>query len=381
MAVALEQLISSPVISDVISRIKTPLSRFQDFYGLGIGGRFTNPIGGREFGWDIFDKTRKIATGRPFGTGPSSVSPRPVGNVMARPHRSHEKVSLLHDRLFRTRPLGGGIAEVDVRGQRYVTQQAEALAQRFRNAREFMVSRMFRGSFQLAFVGEDWIPVDTGGQFTVNYQLPADHTGAIDRDPTGGTNNIIGTATNLWNDAAAPIHDDLLELNDFSEAESGWPISHAWVGSPLWAKILNNTQVKGLAGTSNTPFSMYERTNVMSAEGIGDTGFTAILRGIPWLTWHIYDGGLEVNGTYTKFIPNNNAIFTPEPSSSWCEMLEGSEWVKENVMDPGSEKTGFSTWTTHAIDPASIELKALDICLPALYVPKAIFYATVSTGL
>lgn len=367
MAVALDSLLSSPVIADVISRIKTPMSRFQDFYGLGIGGRFTNPIGGKEFGWDIFDKTRNIATGRPFGTGPANVAPRPIGNVMARPHRTHEKVVLLHDRLFHTRPLGGGIGEVDVRGQKYIQQQLEALIQRFRNAREFMVSRMFRGTFMLKFNGEDWIPVDTGGQMTVDFQVPANHKTDV---------NIGGAIFAAdWQSAAAPIHTDLLQLNSVSESEYGFPINHAWVGSSLWGAILANTQVKDLAGTSNTPFATYERVESDA------TDFRAMLRGIPWITWHIYDGGLNVDGTFTKFIPANNAIFTPEPSSSWLEMLEGSEFVKENVMDAGSVKTGFNTWTTHAIDPASVELKALDIALPALYVPKAIYYATVSTGL
>jgi hypothetical protein len=256
------------------------------------------------------------------------------------------------------------MGEVDVRGQKYVTQQIEALVQRFRNAREFMISRMFRGSFSLKFNGDDWVPVDSGGQMSVDFQVPATHK-----------NNVNGIFPANWENAAALIHEDLLQLNAFSEEEYGFPVTQAWIGSALWNKIISNTEIKGLAGSSNQPFAVYDRVESDA------TDFRAILRGVPWITWHIYDGGLNVGGTYTKFIPPNNAIFTPDPSSSWVEMLEGSEFVKENVMDGGSEKVGFSTWTTHAIDPASIELKALDICLPALYVPKAIYYATVSTGL
>lgn len=367
--VTLDNLLSSPVITKVISQIKTPLSRFQDFYGMGIGGRFTNPVGGRTFGWDIFDNVRDIATGRPFGTGPANVAPRRVDHVPASPYRAHEQVALLEDRLYRTRPLGGGVAEIDVRGSRYVNEQAAKLAQRFKNNREFMVSRMFRGRFGLKFLGEDWVPVDsaiapTGAHIEIDYRVPALNKG-----------NVNGIFAANWENAAALIHEDLLQLNAYSEEITGWPVTNAWITGTLWNKILANTEVKALAGTSNTPFASYERVNT------DRTDFQAQLRGIPWITWHIYDGGLNVNGTFTKFIENNAAIFTPEPSSDWCEMLEGSEIVKENVMDGGSERYGFTAWTTDAIDPASKQLKALDICLPALYVPRAIFYATVATGL
>lgn len=367
MAVTLEQLLNHITIIKAISRIKTPMSRFQDFYGLGIGGRNVQQVGGKNFSWDIFDKNRDIATGRPSGTGPATVSPQPVGNVTARAYRAHEKIPLLHERIFRNRPVGGALGTVDTRGVQYITSQERHLAQRFKNNREFMVSRMFRGSgFQVKIDGDNQIPVDSGGHFTVDFKVPAANIGTVNSTFAGN-----------WTDATNAVpHDELLKLNGYSEELSGYPIKHAWINSATWGNILKLNQVRDLAGTSNMPFARYERVTDTSEEGIQDTGFTAQLRGIPWITWHIYDAGLKVDGVYTKFIPNGRAIFTPEPSSAWLEMYEGSELIKRNVMDSGSEVFGFAAWTTDVIDPAAIDLKALDICLPALYLPNAIFYAT-----
>lgn len=366
--VTLEQLLNTTTIVRAISRIKTPMSRFQDFYGLGIGGPNTQQIGGKQFSWDIFDRTRSIAAGRAPGTGPAVTSPQIVGNVTARAYRAHEKINLLHERIFRNRPVGGSLGTIDSRGVRYITSQQRYLAQRFKNNREFMVSRMFRGAFQVKIDGDSHTPVDSGGHFNVNFRIPATNVGTVNGIFAGNW-NVPGTAV---------PSDEILNLNAYSEELTGYPIAHAWINSTTFKQLLANDQLRELAGTANVVFSQYERTGMTNEDGIQDSGFTAVFRGIPWLTWHVYDGVLTVDGVSSKFIPDGRAIFTPEPDSAWVEMYEGSEMIKRNVMDGGSEVYGFSAWTTDVIDPAAIELKALDVCLPALYLPSAVFYATVA---
>ena len=52
--------------------------------------------------------------------------------------------------------------------------------------------------------------------------------------------------------------------------------------------------------------------------------------------------------------------------------------MKENIMDNGKQVYGFHSWSTNTIDPAGVELKMIDNCLPVLYVPKSIAYGTVA---
>lgn len=370
--VALHQLLGTMTVTRAISRIKTPMSRLQTFMGMQPGGPANVDQGGDKFGYDIFDKTRAIAMGRPPGTGPATRAPKSIGHVTVSAYRAHEQILLQEAQIFRTRPIGGQWGDVDVRGQRYVTKQEEYLSQLFRNHREFMVSRMLLGGFQILIQGDNWIPVDSGGTFSVSYQVPA--TNLTKLNMTGG-GDIIGAS---WaTTASTDIPGNLLQINAAFEQQHGRPLRHLWCNSVVYAAMLKNAALISLAGSANTVFSTYEPTGITSDEGIQDTGFTAVFRGVPWLTVHVYDGGLDVNGTYTKFFDDTHALFLPDPSPDWAEWYNGSEIVAENVADPGSERFGLSAWTTRTIDPAGFQMKALDVGIPVLYVPKCIAYGSV----
>ena len=141
--------------------------------------------------------------------------------------------------------------------------------------------------------------------------------------------------------------------------------------------VMNNTALQGLAGTANRVFNSFEPTGLSAPDGIEDTGFTVVFEGIPWLTFHVYDGGLDVNGTFTKFIDDTAAVFTPDPTSDWTEFYNGSEIVKENVLSPGDERFGLQAWTESTTQPAGFEMLALDVGIPVLFVPTVPAYLTV----
>lgn len=373
-AVSLNQLLSAPQVTRVISRIKTPLSRISTVFGMGPGGSNTNAIGGHFAGYDIFDKTRTIAKGRAPGTGPATIAPQPIGHVSATLYRSHEKMFLLEERIFRTRPLGANWGTVDSRGQSYITKQEEHMAQRFKNSREFMISRLFRGSFQLLNNGDDWIPVDSGGTFTIDYQL-TQTSSAVPGLTIGSFSNIIDVA---WTDLTANIHRQCMKINAGFEEVHGRPLRHIWCNSTTIEPLFRNVGLINMGGTANTVFNEYGPDGEVGPDGVASTGFTVVFKGIPWVTFHVYDGGLDVNGTYTKFLPDGYAAFHPEVNSDWVEMAEGSEIVAENVTDPGSERFGLAAWTERCTQPAGFELLGVDNCLPLLYIPKCIAYANVS---
>lgn len=377
--ITLQQLMQTPVITKVVSRIKTPLSLFQNFFGMSPGGAASQNVSGRHLGWDIFDKTRLIAEGRAPGTGPATVQRKSVGHVSAVAYRAHEKITLLHEEIFRTRPLGQQFGVVDLNGQNYINNQIGYLTQRFRNSREFMISRMLRGGFGVLQTGESWVPVEKGaGTFDVDYNIPSTHLSKLDM---GTGSDIIGTS---WDNAAAPIIGDVLAVNKAFERLHGRPLRHIFINSTMFANLLANTELKNVGGTAYRIFDSLSARQMKSEEGIPDSGFDVVFRGLPLQTFHVYDGVLNVNqntdsdtvANTSLFIPDNNAIFLPEPSNDWVGWINASEYVKENVMDAGRQVFGFHSWSTNTIDPAGIELKMLDNGLPVLYVPKCVAYGT-----
>ena len=378
--ITIQQLMQTPVITRVVSRIRTPLSLFQNFFGMAPGQAASSNVSGRHLGWDIFDKTRLIAEGRAPGTGPATVQRKSVGHVSAVAYRAHEKITMLHEEIFRTRPLGQQFGVVDLNGQSYVNQQISYLTQRFRNSREFMISRMLRGGFGVLQSGESWIPVEKGaGTFDVDYNLPATHLTQLDM---GTGSDIIGTT---WLSAGADVVGDVLAINKAFERLHGRALRHIWINSTLFGSLLSNTGLQAVGGTAYRIFDSLSARQMKSEEGIPDTGFDVVFRALPLQTFHVYDGVLNVNqltdsdttANTSLFIPDENAIFMPEPSNDWVGWINASEYVKENVMDAGNQVFGFHSWTTNVIDPAGVELKMLDNGLPVLYVPKCIAYGTV----
>lgn len=367
--VSFEQLTQSEHITRVISQIRTPRSKFSNFYGLGIGGPNVQSPGGPEIGWDTFNESRQMARGRPVGMGPGTARLNPTGHVSATVYRSHEKSKILQSRLFRTRQLGtSGFqgATLDSRGQSHLTQQEKALGQRFKNSREFMAAKMFQGGFDIKSQGEDWLPVSSGsGDIPIDFQIPAGNKTQLDML---GAGDIISLT---WANAAALVMDDLIDINAAFENLHGWPLQHVWLNSVTFKPLTSNTQLTTAAGTANVFFDRFIN------EEAGFPDLQVVFKAIPWVVFHIYDAVLEEVDTKTKIIPDNTAIFTPSPDAEWLEWQEGSEIVAENRQDMGTERFGFWSWMERITQPAAWELIGVDNGLPALYVPTAVAFGTV----
>lgn len=401
--ITVPQILRAPVISRVISRIRTPQQAFQRWLGVLPGGPNVNQVGGQYTGWDIFDNVRTIAPGRDFDSGPATIALDKIGHVQATMWRGHVKKHLQEAQVFRTRPLGGQWGQVDNRGERYVTRQEQTLAQQIYNAREFMISRMFRGLFYMRPSGDDFVLSDTStNAVTVDYQVPSGNKGAcIMLGPDGGfaipnvtgiiTNNKLfdtDTANSSWSViASAPILLQMHLLNAAMEHQHGMPLRHVWLNSQTWVNVVNNTGLRNAAGSANTVWQDYRIAPGYADPGrpdriVGNTAFDIVLRPLPWLTWHVYDGGLKVdNGSgtlaYTKFLPDGRAIFAPDPSPEWFELQEGSELVRENVVSQSTERFGIAAWTELTTQPSGFDMILVDNVLPALLIPKSVVYGTV----
>ena len=248
--ITIQQLMQTPVITRVVSRIKTPMTLFQSFFKMLPGQAATQNVSGRYLGWDIFDKTRLIAEGRAPGTGPSTVQRKAVGHVSAVAFRSFEKINILHEEIFRTRPLGQQFGTVDVNGQNYVNRQLEYMTQRFRNSREFIISRMLRGGFGVKQVGETWVPVEKGaGTFDIDYGVPSEHLNQLD---LGTGSNVIDAG---WQTASTNVVKQILNVNRAYERLHGRPLRHIWINSSTFEMLLNNTSLQNVAGTAYRIFA------------------------------------------------------------------------------------------------------------------------------
>lgn len=363
-----DELFHYLTIEGIVSNVARETSRFQDFYGLGIGGPNEQQVGGKSTAWDIFDYTRTVSRGRATGAGPTQIKPQKVGTKAAVMYRTFEYILLDYEMIYRKRGLGMSMGTIDTMGQKYVAKQIAYLGQRAKNHRELMISEMFKGGFDLSVTGDDLVPVALGsGSVSIDYGLPA-------ANKTTVNSNLAG---NWQTTASADVLGELLKLNKYSAQTTRFPISHCWVNGTAAGYILKNAGVQAAGGTANQVFLNLDTGGVLNEAGQKTNYLTFTLRGYPLVTFHVYDDGwVDDSGTFNAYIPNGKAIFTPDPSPLWLEYRVGSEPIKENVVAGVRESRGTDFWVTEQMDPAAVSLKNLSIGLPTPYVYNW-FYGTI----
>lgn len=371
--ISTREMLASPVVTRVIRTLATPDSYFQNFFGLGPDSSNIQDISGHDCSWDIFETTRSLALYRAPGTGPAARQPYPIGNVRCTIPRAHMKLPLLDEQIFRLRRLGQGPDQVDRQGQSYVLRQQTNMSQEFKNSREFLIRCLLKGTMGLLLSGDGWIPVAGGsGTFDVDFQVPAGNKNQLDML---GAGDIIGTT---WSNAAADIPTDCIQVNTAFKQLHGRPLRHAFISSSTFqAYVMTNTAVKAAAGTANRVWQSWGPSRYVNSDGQRDAGFEVVLNALPWLTWHLYDSVLTVNGTSTQLVTDNHVHFLPDPDPSWIGGFHGSEIVRENKLSSGEERFGMQAWSEAVTQPSGFELIGVDNFMPALYVPKCVTDSTV----
>jgi hypothetical protein len=369
MTVATSQLLAPKTIQKAISQLDLPGTSLQTLFGWGLGGSNVASQGGRNFSYDVFNIARSIATGRVPMQTLAVTKPQSVGSVSATFPRAAEKIQLFDEELLNRRPLGGPNAGVD-RGEQFVTRQEAYLAQRFANLIEFQTAAMLRGSYSYTSDGDLLRHGFSGGETTVSYQVPA---GNLDQLNMLGGGNILAAD---WATSTTDIPAHLHSINAAMIQLTGMGLAHVIVTSTGWQHIVNNQAVQDQGGSAGPVFDSLRRTSA------GE--FTATLRSLPWLTFHVIDYGLEIydgsSETFTKLIEDDHAAFVPEPAPRWVQYLEGSEFVTEGPNGPKHERLGFYAWSFPTHDPSGWELCAVFNGIPALYTPSAIAYGLITGG-
>jgi hypothetical protein len=357
----LGDVLNPKAVNKAISRLKVRNTRLQNFFGMGLGGPNVEGFGGRDFFWDIYDDIRKVATARHPGQPSARIEANPVGEVRGAFPRAAETVLILHEKVHNLRSIGGPVGVLDERGINYINRQERTLKQRFTNLREFQVAAMLRGSYTYSRSGDLLFHDFSGGTQTINFQIPAASLG-----------NLGGIIAASWDNAATDIPGHIDEINAQMEIDHGMPLQHVLINSIGMSNVLNNTAVKALAGTANTVFERFDQIE-------GTTDFLIVLKGIPWLKWHVINEVLDVGSSYTttKLIADTQATFLPDPGPDWLAYYEGSEVVTEYTGGPQALRQGGYFWPKPVDDPSGVELKGIHNGIPALFVPKAIKTGTV----
>jgi len=359
MTVALPTILQPGAINQTISQLNVINDRLQNFF---IGGGGTETRSGRYFSWDIYNDSRAVGEGRAPGTPPNRIAPNPVGNVTGEFPRWHESIPLLYEKIHNMRQVGS--LNPDIAGESYITRQEAYLAQRAVNHREFQFLGMTRGKYWYTRTGDRLIPSLTSGSLSIDFQVPAGNKDQLD---ALGTGDIISVT---WNTASTDIPLHVSNIDKASEVLTGRPIRHAWCNATRMNYILNNDKIRSLAGSVNRPWDRYER--------MGDNDFVYVLTAIPWLTWHVTNGVVDLDGTTTALFSDDLVLFTPQPDSSWVQYMQGSEVVVEYPGATPTERFGAYFWAEPTTKPAGYELAGVMNGIPALYNPSCLFIADVT---
>ena len=381
----IQDILNASRVTKIVSRIRTPGSVLSRHFGMNIGGPNVTQIQGRTYSYDIYDHVRKVALGKIPGAPASAVTVNPVGNNPVVLARSAEKISMDYEKVAIIRNIGENAGTQDRMGLRYIDKQATTLNQRQANFREFVVGSLFNGGISYFTVsGSDIIPSgysSSGTLYGADLKLDSNYklTGGSYADGLAmdtGSNIITGT----WATASTDIPAQLLGISAGFQQGVGEPLSRIYLDATTWLYVLQNDKVRQLAGTSQEPFAKNEMTTDKAEDGSPTGLMMGTIRGLPWLKFYIYDGGLNLGSagtTYTRLFPASYATFMIEPDSLWFSGVEGSEVVLENDLATPTEVYGFHAWMMRKADPARFELHTLQNFGLELNIPKAVAWARV----
>lgn len=363
---SVSQILEPKQIVGVFSRVKPALRTLSTLFGFQVGGgnRTKYESVGRDFSYDTFNSTRKVAPARLPGQPAQTIEPQKVGTVRGTFPRVSFKMDLLDEKLSNQRVVGGPVAQLDDMGKDYITRQEMFMGEQVANVIEFQTAAMLRGAYYYTNSGSDLYHEfsSSGAVETIDFQIPSGNKSTLDM--LGG-----GALISTWNDTVN-IPSQLLAVKKAMQQLNGYTPTNIVCKSPLWDTVVNNDYVIQQGGSAQEPFKSFEMD--------GDGNIVAVLRGMPWLKWHVLDHGLEIgtSGTYTDLIENGKFFMFPDPGKEWCQYLDGPEVV---TRGPGHNAPRVREFGTYAYahprhDPSGWSMYAGHNGIPQLTVPSAVVY-------
>lgn len=373
-------------ILGMISEFRGTGSSLQRFYNLGVTSTPGKSIKGRSGLYDIFNPTRSMPVARAGMTGPARVGRKPIGQKAITLPRFFEAMAIEDEYVFHNRPLGQPMSVIDPQGRTYIARQIAHEMRKFVNLAEFMAASMFRGGWGLKAFGEDLLPVDRADPdavITFDTLVPAEHKDQIALGASGA--DIIDVS---WDDPDADINAQFLALNKVHAARHGAPLRHVWLNGTTVAPLFNNNVLKAIGGSVYRVFDSMSGRPVNPDEKYPDTGVDIVFRGLPEVTFHVYNQVVQTGlvrqtraalldpTLNTLLIPDGEIFITPDPGS-WCELVAGSEPMQHDITQAQKEVIGFEVGRSRAIDPPRYDLRFWSCQAPVLTEEFAVFNPTV----
>jgi len=362
------------VVNGIMNEIKTPFDRWQDFFGLGPKGSACDPSETRSVSYDVLNDDRKVSAFSAPGSDATRIAPQVIGNRVVTCPRAFEAIELSYEVLNNIRAVGKAADPGSQAALSYVRVQADMLKRRMRRWREFLIWGALRGACSFVMSGTKWIPVMTGGTISFDWQVSANHKNQA--------NGIVGTS---WDNAAAPLIGDLADIDAQSEADCGIPIRHIWCNGSRMQKILQNTEVRNLGGSANTAFEQW-LIQMAQMKAYGGTDVDAwkieasvVLKGYPSITFHVTNRIIDLNGTSTKFLGDDELLLHPDPDREWMKGYEVKESTNQTTGQAPVDVYGNSSWIKQPVDSDTPKylLYGLDNFFPAVN-PNAVWFLDVT---
>lgn len=381
MPYSINELLSTQITTRVVRQVAGTNRQLLRLFGVQPGGPAENPVGHRNFGYDIFNDTRTVAQGRGPMTPAGTVARQPVGRVTGTFPRFYEKLPLMAEEIHNFRAIGGPASVYDEQGARYIRAQQRYMGQRLGNTRMVQLLGMMRGNLYGHKVGDTlyYNFSSSGAAVNIDWQIPSGNK--LKLNMLGGGDILAAS----WATASTDIPGHLRAINAAFQQLTGTSLGTVVINSVTWGYILQNDEVAAQAGTANRPYTEYvleEGTNPDT--GLRNTLIRGKIAAVPHIDFLITDEGLTVGApgseSFVKYIPNNYAWFGPPLAGSAGEVWEqllGSEPVCEGPGMPEVVRMGSHAWTMQNFDPAGRHLYTLDNSITALYIPAATAWGTV----
>jgi len=321
--------------------------------------------------------TRQTSTMSRYGAPAKHVAPVGIGATPVKLIHSFEDFT--HDPTILNLLIeesGTGLVRQQM-AKETIGRQLEIFGTRFRNLRvSAVMSALTTGGIAFDKDGNLLPPdattglINSAAVFSINFGVPSGNTGSL---------NVFGAGNLLtnWKAATPNILTQLKAVKKAGRKLTGHPITHAFYGLNIPGYIANDPVLQSI---------------IRGSQRVAEEAITAeIPASVGNLKWFPIDQAFFVDqgGAYQDWAGDNTIIFTPDPSTDWWEVIEGTYPVPRSIQlanDMGAvignlqQVAGPFSYAQVTTNPVSLQHFAGDTFLPILKNPAAVFIAKVPTS-
>ncbi|MEI6178804.1 MAG: hypothetical protein WCS43_18070 [Verrucomicrobiota bacterium] len=321
--------------------------------------------------------TRQTSTISRYGSPAKDVAPIGIGSTPVKLLHSFETFS--HDPTVLNlliEETGTGLVRQQM-AKETINRQLDIFGQRFRNLRiSAVMSALTTGGIAFDSSGNLLPPdsssglINSSAAWSINFGVPSGNTAQL---------NVFGTGNLLtnWKAATPNILGQLKAVKKAGRKLTGHPITHAFYGVNIPGYIAADPVLQSI---------------IRGSQRVAEEAITAeIPSSVGNLKWFPIDQAFFVDqaGVAKDWAGDDVIVFTPDPSTDWWEVIEGTYPVPRSIQlanDLGAvlgnlqQVAGPFSYAQVTTNPVSLQHFAGDTFLPIIKNPAAVFIAKVPTS-